>query len=241
MRITYIDHSGFLVETGTANFIFDYYKGEIPPLDVEIPLVVFASHKHPDHYNPVIFDWMNRYRNVTFILDKDCGIKWKLRECEKSGIPLGEHLVRVKRDSNLTIPLANGKDMELRTLRSTDEGVAFLIRYEGKTIYHAGDLNDWIWKEESDSYNMNMEKSYRREMEKLSDMVIDVAFVPMDPRQKEKMYRGMEIFLQHARPAKVFPMHFWGKYSIIQKFCEIHPEYADQIMCIRNKGEQFEL
>ena len=49
MRITYIDHSGFLVETGTANFIFDYYKGEIPPLDVEIPLVVFASHKHPDH------------------------------------------------------------------------------------------------------------------------------------------------------------------------------------------------
>ena len=36
-------------------------------------------------------------------------------------------------------------DMEIRTLRSTDAGVAFLIHAEDKYIYHAGDLNLWKW------------------------------------------------------------------------------------------------
>ena len=27
---------------------------------------------------------------------------------------------------------------EIRTLRSTDEGVAFVVHYAGKTIYHPG-------------------------------------------------------------------------------------------------------
>jgi hypothetical protein len=62
----------------------------------------------------------------------------------------------------------------------------------------------------------------------------------MDPRQREEMYVGMEYFLQKTRPLRVFPMHFWGKYSAIRKFCEIHPEYADKIVCIRKKGECFE-
>ena len=72
MRITYIGHSGFLVETGTANFIFDYYEGEVPELNAALPLVVFASHRHRDHYNAVIFDWMERYPDITYVLDKNC-------------------------------------------------------------------------------------------------------------------------------------------------------------------------
>ena len=31
------------------------------------------------------------------------------------------------------------KQLEIQTLPSTDCGVAFLVRYEGKLIYHAGD------------------------------------------------------------------------------------------------------
>lgn len=33
MKITYINHSGFLVETENCYYIFDYYKGEMPRLD----------------------------------------------------------------------------------------------------------------------------------------------------------------------------------------------------------------
>ena len=35
---------------------------------------------------------------------------------------------------------------KIRTLRSTDEGVAYLVSYRGKRIYHAGDLNWWHWR-----------------------------------------------------------------------------------------------
>ena len=30
MKITYINHSGFLIETRDCYYIFDYYKGELP-------------------------------------------------------------------------------------------------------------------------------------------------------------------------------------------------------------------
>ena len=33
MKITYINHSGFLVETENCYYVFDYYKGEMPRLD----------------------------------------------------------------------------------------------------------------------------------------------------------------------------------------------------------------
>ena len=33
MKITYINHSGFLIETKDCYYIFDYYKGELPQLD----------------------------------------------------------------------------------------------------------------------------------------------------------------------------------------------------------------
>lgn len=35
MKVTYLDHSGFMLETATADFIFDYYKGDIPARKAE--------------------------------------------------------------------------------------------------------------------------------------------------------------------------------------------------------------
>ena len=60
-------------------------------------------------------------------------------------------------------------DICIRTLRSTDEGVAFLVSAEGKTIYHAGDLNDWYWKEESEDWNQEMSANFRKYIEPLRD------------------------------------------------------------------------
>ena len=41
MKITYINHSGFLLETKDCYYIFDYYKGELPNLDKEKEVIVF--------------------------------------------------------------------------------------------------------------------------------------------------------------------------------------------------------
>lgn len=59
MKISYIDHSGFLAETETANFLFDWWKGKFPDAIFrrdKKPLYVLVSHSHEDHFDPKIFD-----------------------------------------------------------------------------------------------------------------------------------------------------------------------------------------
>ena len=55
MKVTYIHHSSFLVETDENYFLFDYFEGELPEFKEDKPLLVFASHRHGDHFSPVIF------------------------------------------------------------------------------------------------------------------------------------------------------------------------------------------
>ena len=55
MKVTFIEHSGFMVEMEQNVLLFDYYQGEIPSFDGSKTLYVFASHSHADHYDPAIF------------------------------------------------------------------------------------------------------------------------------------------------------------------------------------------
>ncbi len=64
MKVTYLDHSGFLLELKDRYYVFDYYKGVLPPLDKEKEVLVFCSHCHGDHYNPKIFVERRQYSLV---------------------------------------------------------------------------------------------------------------------------------------------------------------------------------
>ena len=55
MKITYIHHSSFLVEMEQIALLFDYFEGEIPEIRQDQLLIVFASHRHGDHFSPGIF------------------------------------------------------------------------------------------------------------------------------------------------------------------------------------------
>ena len=78
MKITYINHSGFLVETKDCYYIFDYYKGELPFLDKKKEVIVFCSHFHEDHFNPKIFEILDEM-GMTYqaVLSKDIRKKSK--------------------------------------------------------------------------------------------------------------------------------------------------------------------
>ena len=117
----------------------------------------------------------------------------------------------------------------LETLLSTDAGVAFLIHCPEGTIYHAGDLNDWVWEGEPERNNRQMTGSYRHEIDLLKNVKIDVAFVPLDPRQGKDYANGMLYFLKKIDVKKVFPMHYWERPEIIGQFLHEYPEYANQI------------
>ena len=239
MRVTYIGHSGFFVETDSACFFFDYYQGEIPPINIEKPLLVFVSHGHADHYNPAIFELVYQHPSVQFILPKGTQIKKYVLEYEERGTNLSEHLMLVKKNETYEITLSNETNLRITTLKSTDLGVAYLLEYEGNTFYHAGDLNLWLWDGESEEYNQNMKRKYFTQLEKLKGKEIDIAFVPLDSRQGKHAFAGMESFLEYTNTKYVFPMHMWEEYHMIADFLEKHPEYQANMMNIERQGQAF--
>ena len=64
MKVTFIEHSGFMVEMEQNVLLFDYYQGEIPSFDGSKTLYVFASHSHADHYDPAIWKLKEQYKDI---------------------------------------------------------------------------------------------------------------------------------------------------------------------------------
>lgn len=215
MKVNYIYHSCFLVETNESYYLFDYYKGELPKLDKDKPIIVFGSHFHPDHYNSKIFSLLKEIgmNNIFAVLADDIF---------KNNYPEGIEVLRVA--ANKSYELARGEKLE--TLLSTDSGVAFLLTTSEGTIYHAGDLNDWTWEGEGEKDNKEMQANYRQEIDKLKGRNIDIAFIPLDPRQEQHYAAGMTYFLSTVAVKKVYPMHYWKKAKLIDKFLQEYPQYT---------------
>lgn len=219
MKITYIYHSCFLVETNSCYYLFDYEKGSLPLLDKEKPILVLSSHSHGDHYNPKIFSKLEQaeMKHIYAVLSDD--IK----------MPMSVNGLQVAPNQEYDL----WQQQKLTTFQSTDLGVAFLIEDGKEIIYHAGDLNDWVWEGESDEYNQQMTKDYQEQMrllaERLDGNEIDTAFVVLDQRQEKDYDRGLCHFLAKIPVKEVYPMHYWEQPEIIETFLKDHPEYQSQI------------
>jgi L-ascorbate metabolism protein UlaG (beta-lactamase superfamily) len=241
MNITYIGHSGFLIEWENCYWLFDYYNGEIPVLDPMKRLIVFSSHKHGDHFNPEILRLAEQYPDVQYVLSSD--IRIVKANAEKYGVKeeILDKIISVKPHRDYELSDGDKHVIQLHTLKSTDSGVAFLLNYKAMTIYHAGDLNHWIWKEETKQSNNDMTAKFNLEMEFLKDKNIDIAFAPLDPRQEEWYYLGLEKLLNTAKVGKVYPMHFWDKPEIIHQFKQERGLYFNgaEVMEVNNPGQSW--
>ena len=133
--------------------------------------------------------------------------------------------------------------IEIETLRSNDMGVAFLVKVEGKTIYHAGDLNWWHWNGEPEEDNEYYKKTFQDEMKYLEGKKIDLAFMLLDPRQEDKYCWGMNYFLEHTDSKVVFPMHCFEHYKINHHYlnCEDGRRWKDIVRDITGAGQVFEI
>lgn len=219
MNVTYIHHSSFLVETERFYYLFDYAKGRLPEMDPAKPVYVLASHSHGDHFNPEVFSLLAEagMQQIHALLSDDIH-----PPADTSALLVSPEM-----------EYALGEAQKLTTLRSTDLGVAFLIEDRDALIYHAGDLNDWVWDEESEADNAEMTENYRAQIallaETLRGRTIDVAFVVLDPRQEGDYHRGLVWFLEKISAKRVYPMHYWGESAIIQRFLADYPQYKQQI------------
>ena len=237
LKITYLYHSGFSVELETCVLLFDYYRGTLPVWEKEKPVYVFVSHKHKDHFNMEIFGLAERYGQVHFFLGSD--IKLSEKYLERNGVPASVKSRITNVGKNKTLEFS--EELTVRTLRSTDAGVAFVVRVQGRLFYHAGDLNWWHWEGEPAPFNENMERDYKKEMDAIRGLFFDAAFVPLDPRLESAYGWGMDYFLMQAQAAHVFPMHMWEEYGIIDRYKKtpMGTKYGGLIADIREAGQKF--
>ncbi len=246
MQVIFIHHSCFLVEVDDKVLIFDYFagdringytfKGKLPTYAPDTKIYMFASHTHQDHFDMDILRWTNQYENIKYILSKDIRISPNF---------LAKHGIDSKVRERVTFASADHKyeldDLEITALRSTDAGVAYYVETNGVSIFHAGDLNDWKWEGAGDLINGKMTREYRHQIKKLSGKPINIAFVPMDPRQKADMFNGIDFFLRNTDAEFIFPMHMWQDYSGIKEYKKriSNLGMADRIMEIERENQVF--
>ena len=231
IQATFLGHSGFLVELSSICLLFDWSEGSLPPLP-EKPLLVFASHRHQDHFQPQIFALDGGSRETTFFLGSDL----KLTESRKQRWSISAetaarcHVLKGGKTAHIG-------SVSVEALTSTDEGAAFLVTCDGYTIYHAGDLNWWHWEGEDPAWNRNMEASFKRYIEPLRGRHIDLACAQLDPRQEAAAPWGFRYLLELTDISHIVPMHQWKNPQPTREFCAAYPQHARVITPLETPGQ----
>lgn len=238
MKLTYIYHSGFVLETDGFGVVFDYYKDSgASPLkgyvhDVLLKrkerLYVLASHSHPDHFNRDIVGWKQQKENIVYIFSSDILHDGKAKREDAVFLNKGD----VYEDEHIKI----------QAFGSTDVGISFLALIEGKRIFHAGDLNNWHWKDESTPAEAKeAESAYLEELEQLATAAdgLDLAMFPVDPRLGSDYMRGAEQFVARISTKLFAPMHFGEAYDKAEAFAPFARSRHCRLLKLTRKGEHF--
>ena len=217
MKVTYLNHSGILVELKDRYCIFDYYIGELPLLDRDKEVIVFCSHVHEDHYNPLIFELLDgRKMRYQAVLANDISDENRLSKIKHRFV-----------EPDKCYQFDGG--IQVETLLSNDSGVAFILSSDEGTIYHSGDLNDWYWEGEPEEDNLELRTIYHAEIGKIKGRHFNLAFVPLDPRLEMHYADGLLYFLENVDCDAIYPIHYWGDPSVIQRFITEYPQYQSRI------------
>ena len=171
-KIYYIYHSGFAIETKNHFLVFDYYKepgrskeNSLFPLLISAKntnkkVLVFCTHSHGDHFSPAILDWESYNPEIKYILSNDIKVATK-----KS------NYVFMQEDDEKEI-----NDLYIKAYGSTDIGISFFVKVDNLTIFHAGDLNWWHWKEDSLEEQKLAELNFKVQIEKLNIKSVEIKY-----------------------------------------------------------------
>lgn len=241
IKIDYLGHSGFFVETESIMFLFDYYYGDLSFLKEKSddkPLFVFSSHSHGDHFNPDIFSIVKTHQNTKYLLSFDIKDKPSVDIKDKPSVQLNRDIQYLDADKTYEIEELG----IVKTLQSTDEGVAFLIKTPSSTLFYAGDLHWWDWPGEDSKWLAEQELVFKREIGKLTDETINIAFAVLDSRLEENYAKGLLHILSELHPRYILPMHFWDDRTVVERFKELSDlTKTDTIILDTTKENHWEL
>lgn len=227
--VTYLGGSGFLVALGDIGMLFDASEHgqdrRVLPGREELAafrkLYVFVSHGHDDHFSEAIYGLCGE--DAVYVVGCD--------------VPQPHRGVR----------MAPGEEqgfgpVSVRAFGSTDEGVSFLVTCAGITLFHAGDLNLWHWRDESSITEIEAaEKAFYDCVAPIPTQGIDVAFFPVDPRQGSMYDAGAGYFVMTVKPKILIPMHFQGRSDVAVRFAVTGETAGTKVVALQEAGDHIEL
>ena len=237
MRLTYLYNSGFVIENEQFMMILDFFK-DTKEAFVQQALTffpgriyVFASHWHPDHFNREIMRWKQKRADIRYVFSND--IRKKMVWMKFPDVVFLEKGQLWEDDM-----------LRIKAFGSTDVGISFLIEVEGKLIFHAGDLNNWHWNEESTPKEIEAcERDFLNELAFLSKTTtqLDLAMFPVDPRLGKDYMLGAKQFVERIQTKVFAPMHFGDNYDKAQAFRAYAQSFGCHFIGWKEKGETVEL
>lgn len=232
-KILYVWHDCFVLIYDDCALVFDYWKDPVPGADGEaqsfrparerpaflnmlnpqLPLYVFISHFHKDHFNPAVYDWADTFTHVQYVVSSDV-MKRSRHIASPTSVYAG-----VKIDAGQICCLHPGesrsfKCLEVTACPSTDAGNSYLVRCGEDTIFHAGDMNAWVFRESMTQRQINKcLGDFRACLRAIKDLLrpdecIDYCFYPVDSRIGSGYMEGAREFLNTLCVKHFFPMHF---------------------------------
>lgn len=241
MKINYIYHSGFAIEDDTVTVIIDYYKDSSEKnenkgivhdyiLKKEGIIYVLSTHFHPDHFNREILSWRQIHPNIRYIFSKDILKHRRASSEEATFLHKGEQY----QDEHICI----------ETFGSTDSGVSFLITLRNKRLFHAGDLNNWHWKDNSTPAEIRKaEGDFLAELKFLKQKYpqIDIVMFPVDKRIGQDYMLGAQQFIEQIKTGIFIPMHFGNDYAGGNAFQSFAQEHGCLFFNITHRGESLDI
>lgn len=212
---TFLHHSGVLVETEQHQIFIDVHFDSVMTKAALVALInadkqtfFFVTHGHRDHFEPEIFENLNDQgvQKPTYVISED--VKDRLSETEQS-------VLWVEPNQTYTLASEQNDEITIKTFKSTDLGVAFLINVDGVSVFHSGDLNWWHWKNATLEMQEQEEKDYKSIMDLVIKESIDLAFVPIDVRLENSACLAMTYFAKRSNAKVIVPIHFGQEFDAL--------------------------
>lgn len=204
MEIVYLLNSGFMISDENILILIDDYDDPEKIVDKVVAkktfekLYILVSHAHFDHFGTHIRAYAPQTSRYVFSND--------IKHTKRIKMFPSDLVTFVKKYS-----IWEGDGIKISTYDSTDVGVSFLIELaNGKKIFHAGDFNWWHWENDTPEQKTLAEKTFKKQLKKMQNLEVDVAFFPIDGRLGDAQEKGVTEFIKSVEVKNLVAMHRVG-------------------------------
>lgn len=229
--LTFVWHDCFVYSSQSCIIVFDFWCNPHKPYNLHhidfkdflldnlhgsaytesLPVYFLVSHHHKDHFTKKIFEFAKILPRVQYIISEDVerSVRYLLRS-------EGTYKGNLKVDPSTVYTLKPGETFEDSLLRvnafgSTDIGNSYVVEVDGKRLFHAGDLNAWMWKDESTPQEVaEAILDYETKIDEIEKHFhsFDLVMFPVDARIGRDWWEGAFRFVHRFDVGLFVPMHF---------------------------------